>query len=479
MFPRCSVIVAARRLSNGKLLIGQSGTLPWGRNDKDMLFFSRMTTGNTIFGKSQNVVLMGRKTWTSLPKQPLPNRVNWILSKSLPNGMTWEQVRIESRKLMPPELWVIGGGEIYDQCFRELPIERIYLTLMERADVVEPASENLYVPDGTFLEANGDFVRNLERAKLVDESNYFEMADSFTKWRYKIQEYHLPIHPEYQYLNMIHQTLLTGEKKDDRTGTGTISSWGGLTRWNLQEGFPLLTTKKVFWKGVAEELLWFLRGDTDAKKLSVKGIRIWDANGTRDFLDNLGLTHRREGDLGPVYGFQWRNFGASYIDADTKVEGGIDQVRKVLDQLRKNPTDRRCLVMAWNPTALSEMALPPCHVLFQLQGVNGRLNTIFYQRSCDMGLGVPFNIASYALLTHIFAHILGWEVGELVHLMGDVHVYRNHEDALWEQLSRSPYNLPKLRIRCDPKSDPGDYTMEDFDLLDYQSHGVIKMKMAV
>jgi dihydrofolate reductase / thymidylate synthase len=483
MFPRCSLILAARPLTHGRLLIGAGHRLPWPRLPRDLSLFQRLTLGDSIGGRKnqENVVLMGRKTWDSLPQHPLPGRQNWILSRSHPSGLSWESVRRQARTLPPPtEIWVIGGAEIYNQALRELPIERIVFT--EVKPITGDMPHEIYTPEGApiYIEPESTLCHTLQHsAELLDESEPFQQGD----WVCRVKDYRLRRHPEYQYLDLIAHILEQGDRKDDRTGTGTISQWGGMTRWNLaRDGFPLFTTKRVFWRGVAEELLWFLRGQTDATILQNKDIHIWDGNASREFLDSLGFTERAEGDLGPVYGFQWRHFGGSYPSGT----GGIDQIQQVLQQLREKPFDRRGLVLAWNPQALRDMALPPCHVLFQLQGTRDattgkmRLNCGFYQRSCDMGLGVPFNVASYALLTHILAHMLGWEAGELVHWMGDCHVYTNHEEALRTQLERHPNPFPQLRIRCEiPKNDPGEYTLDDFELIGYEPQGTIRMPMAV
>lgn len=194
----------------------------------------------------------------------------------------------------------------------------------------------------------------------------------------------------------------------------------------------------MFWKGVLEELLWFIKGSTNAKELSSKGVRIWDANGSRDFLDNLGFSSRKEGDLGPVYGFQWRHFGADYKDMDSDYSHqGVDQLQKVIDTIKTNPDDRRIILCAWNPKDLPSMALPPCHALCQFYVVNGELSCQLYQRSADMGLGVPFNIASYALLTYMIAHITGLKPGDFVHTLGDAHIYLNHIEPLKMQAERT------------------------------------------
>lgn len=223
-----------------------------------------------------------------------------------------------------------------------------------------------------------------------------------------------PSHDEYQYLNHIKNIIEKGVKKSDRTGVGTFSIFGAQMRYSLRDSFPLLTTKRVFWRGVVEELLWFIRGSTSAHELQGKNVHIWDANSTREFLDSVGLTEREEGDLGPIYGFQWRHFGADYkgMHADYKNQG-IDQLAHVIDTIKNRPNDRRIIMCAWNPVDIPEMALPPCHCLVQFFVANDELSCLLYQRSADMGLGVPFNIASYALLTYMIAHVTGLKVGRL------------------------------------------------------------------
>ena len=245
-----------------------------------------------------------------------------------------------------------------------------------------------------------------------------------------------------------------------------ISQFGTQMRYDLTESFPLLTTKSVYWKGVAEELLWFLKGETDSESLSAKNVRIWDGNGSRDFLDKQGFTDREVGDLGPVYGFQWRHFGAEYEDKHADYSGkGVDQIKSIVEQLRTNPTSRRILFSAWNVADLHKMALPPCHILaqFYVDGSN-RLSCQMYQRSADMGLGVPFNIASYALLTCMLAQVTGFERGEFVHVMGDTHIYKNHVEPLEKQLGRTPLPFPILKLNPE-RREIDEFTMEDFELV--------------
>ncbi|KAJ1984895.1 Thymidylate synthase [Dimargaris verticillata] len=301
-------------------------------------------------------------------------------------------------------------------------------------------------------------------------------------------------HEEHQYLDLVSHIISHGEERADRTGTGTLALFAPpQLRFQLTGGtFPLLTTKRVFTRAVVEELLWFIKGDTNAKHLSAKGVKIWDGNGSRTFLDQVGLAHREEGDLGPIYGWQWRHFGAKYVDCHTDYTGqGVDQLQRVIDTIKSNPTDRRMIVSAWNPADIPAMALPPCHMLCQFYVANPkgqafaedmaqrpRLSCVLYQRSCDMGLGVPFNIASYALLTCMVAHVTGLAPGEFIHTLGDAHVYLDHIEALKTQMTREPHPFPKLRI-IRPVATIDGFTAEDFEFVDYKTHPKIAMKMSV
>ena len=269
-------------------------------------------------------------------------------------------------------------------------------------------------------------------------------------------------------------------KRDDRTGTGTLSLFGAQMRYSLRDGtFPLLTTKKVFYRGIAEELFWFIRGSTNAKELQEKNVRIWDGNSSREFLDSIGLTEREEGDLGPVYGFQWRHFGAEYVDMAADYSGqGVDQLAEVINRIKTKPNDRRIIMSAWNPADLDKMALPPCHCLVQFYVAGGELSCQLYQRSADMGLGVPFNIASYALLTVMIAHVCDLLPGDFVHTLGDAHVYLNHVEPLKTQLEREPKPFPKIVLKRKVEKIE-DFCIDDFEVVGYESHPKIAMNMAV
>lgn len=262
-----------------------------------------------------------------------------------------------------------------------------------------------------------------------------------------------------QYLDLMRHVRDHGARKDDRTGTGTLSVLGYQMRFDLAGGFPVLTTKKLHLRSIIHELLWFLRGDTNIKYLRDNGVTIWDEWADED------------GNLGPVYGAQWRSWPAR--DGST-----IDQIADVINRIRKNPDSRRLIVTAWNPADVDMMALPPCHCLFQFYVANGRLSCQLYQRSADIFIGVPFNIASYALLTHMVAHVTGLKAGEFVHTLGDAHLYLNHLDQANEQLMRRPLPLPRLVIRRDVKA-IDDFRYEDFEIVGYQSHPHIVAPVAV
>ncbi|THG95304.1 hypothetical protein EW026_g6326 [Hermanssonia centrifuga] len=295
-------------------------------------------------------------------------------------------------------------------------------------------------------------------------------------------------HDEQQYLDLIRSVLDTGAVRPDRTGTGTLSIFAPPNlRFSLADAtLPLLTTKRTFLRGILEELLWFVHGATDSTLLSQKGVKIWDGNGSKQFLEKRGLGHRREGDLGPVYGFQWRHFGAKYENCDKDYTGeGVDQLKECIRKIKEDPTDRRIILSAWNPADIPQMALPPCHMMCQFYvhlpstpDEKPKLSCLMYQRSADLGLGIPFNIASYALLTHMIAHITDTEPHELVIQLGDAHVYRDHVDALEVQLKREPRPFPKLRWKRHVEN-IDDFVSEDFLVEGYEPHPSIAMKMSV
>ncbi len=262
-----------------------------------------------------------------------------------------------------------------------------------------------------------------------------------------------------QYLDLLDHVINTGVAKGDRTGTGTRSVFGYQMRFNLQDGFPVLTTKKLHLRSIIHELLWFLKGSTNIAYLKENNVRIWN-----DWADE-------KGDLGPIYGYQWRSWPDYH-------GGHIDQIARVVDSIKNNPESRRHLVCAWNVGQVEEMALPPCHVLFQFYVADGKLSCQLYQRSCDIFLGVPFNIASYALLTLMIARVTGLKPGEFIHTLGDAHIYNNHIEQCKLQLTREPFALPQMKINPDIRN-LSDFTIGDFELVNYQAHPHIKGEISV
>lgn len=278
-----------------------------------------------------------------------------------------------------------------------------------------------------------------------------------------------------QYLNLLNQVLEQGGQKSDRTGTGTASVFGHQMRFDLNQGFPIVTTKRVHFRSVAIELLWFLRGDTNVQYLQDNKVSIWNEWSTAEQTSRFG---RPAGELGPVYGHQWRNFGATKNTDGSYNNDGFDQLAWLINEIKTNPDSRRLIVSGWNPNEANQVALPPCHTLFQFFVQNGKLSCQLYQRSADIFLGVPFNIASYALLTHMVAQVCGLGLGEFIWTGGDCHLYSNHIEQAELQLSREPLPLPKLRLN--PAIDNlFDFSFDDMELIGYQHHAAIKADVAV
>jgi len=513
-----AAIVAASSVSRG---IGYNGKLCWDI-PQDMVHFKRITSYTPKPG-TKNAVIMGRKTWESIPSKfrPLPGRTNIILTRdeaksqhisssiSDPNSvLVASSLKDATTKLSKMDnvgkVFVIGGSQVYEDAIQSGLLNRVIYTEVSNLpsnikfdawfpmlsgeqwhcqpfssydDTVGKESMSEEGASVAVLHTNEksgiqyrflDYTR-IENTKTIKSDNEDSVED-------------VPINTEeMQYLDMCRDIIENGVSRGDRTGTGTLSKFGTQMKFSLRNGtLPLLTTKRTFWRGVAEELLWFIQGNTNANDLAAKDIHIWDGNGSREFLDSRGLQYE-EGDLGPVYGFQWRHFGAEYKDMHTDYSGkGIDQLASCIEKIKNNPEDRRIIMSAWNPADLDIMALPPCHMFcqFYVDTKSNELSCLMYQRSADMGLGVPFNIASYALLTHMIAQVTGRKPGDFVHTIGDAHVYLNHVDALKEQLERTPRPFPKLKINPE-KRNIDDFVFGDFEVVGYNPYKSIKMKMAV
>lgn len=472
-----SLVVAACRSNRG---IGLDGALPWPNLPKDLAHFKSLTTNSAV--------LMGSSTYDSLPSsvKPLPNRLNLVLSSRTRAQLSYPDSVIIVGSLdaatdillarRQTNVFVIGGESVYRAALsRPEWSSRIYYTEIRnhfQADRFFPIDLNAENSDFDIVSMSADQFDHTTAFRFIE---YVRRVPGATLPN--VLPSQLP-HPEMQYLNLVQRILRTGVLRGDRTGTGTISLFGESMRFSLRDSFPLLTTKRVFWRGVAEELFWFINGSTDGNKLAERRVHIWDGNGSREFLDKRGFTDRAVGDLGPVYGFQWRHFGAEYTDMNTDYTGhGVDQLVNLINTIKTNPNDRRMLLCAWNPAATHLMALPPCHLLAQFYVANCELSCQMYQRSCDMGLGVPFNIASYSLLTRLIAEVTGLKAGDFVHVLGDAHVYTNHVDALTEQLKREPRPFPTLKIRH--RDSIEEFCFEDLTLEGYDPHDALKMKMAV
>ncbi|CAM0877509.1 unnamed protein product [Alopecurus aequalis] len=499
------VVVAATR----DMGIGKDGVLPW-KLPCDLKFFKELTLTTSDPAK-KNAVIMGRRTWESIPLKlrPLPGRLNVILTRSGSfDFATAENVVIcgsmnsalellasTTYCLSIEKVFIIGGGQILRESLNGPACEAIHLTDIQSDiecdtfippvdfSVFQPWCSSLPVVESNIRHSFVTYVRVRKSVSEAHDSNGKESTEHDTKSnKFEIENFSfLPKkifdrHEEYYYLNLVDDIIRCGNQKSDRTGTGTLSKFGCQMRFNLRKSFPLLTTKRVFWRGVVEELLWFISGSTSAKE---KGIHIWDGNASREYLDSVGLANREEGDLGPVYGFQWRHFGAEYTDMHADYTGkGFDQLMDVIDKIKNNPDDRRIIMSAWNPSDIKKMALPPCHMFAQFYVENGELSCQMYQRSADMGLGVPFNIASYSLLTCMIAQVCGLSPGDFVHVIGDAHVYRTHVRALEEQLQKLPKPFPVLKINPS-KTDIDSFVAADFTLAGYDPHKKIEMEMAI
>ena len=471
-------------------IIGVNGTLPW-KIPEDLHNFRDITMGQTI--------IMGRKTWESLPA-PLHHRNHIILSRAppppsppIPNvhwARSMEEIgtlitRFQAEYAPHHRFYVIGGADVYRQFLDPLCPFRPQTLRITHIDKVIEDGQSKTNPGGTTVRfpfpTDYKILSYSLKQKSKEEDCFFQFIT------YRQDSSPIPA-ADITYKDLAEDILTYGHQRTDRTGTGTTSVFGRQLHFDLSGSVPLLTTKQVPWKAVVKELLWFLRGDTDASKLAAEGVRIWDGNSSREFLDGRGLGHLPEGDIGAGYGFQWRHFGGTYQTCKETYDNtiGYDQVAAVLDQLRTDPFSRRIFMSAWNPSALGEMALPPCHVSAQFyveedKGSGRRfLSCHMYQRSVDTFLGLPFNIMSYATLTHIFATLTGMYPKELIISTGDTHIYSDHVEQVKTQCQRIPYSSPLLVINPDiAEKGLEEITVDDFDVVGYFHHGVLKGKMAV
>ncbi len=463
------------------------------RNSFDLKWFSMITKSNSE-GK-ENVLVMGKTTYLSLPSLPslpggtsnLPGRKLIVVSKTLqlpstpfsssappPAGNAVPIVAsslTEALSLAGKQqgvyIFVIGGVKLIEEALVNPGLERIYITSFK---------PNKPVVSDVFLRVKIP-------ARFYLKSSFAFSEDSTTGVYETYENLNSRMSGEYQYFDLLNEVLGSGTIRVDRTGTGTVSAFSpSEIKFSLKDGsFPLLTTKRLFFRGVVGELLWFLTGKTNVAALREKGINIWSGNTSRASLDTVGLTEYPEGETGPLYGFQWRHFGAKYQLGKLNYTGeGVDQIANIVHLLKHDPFSRRIVLSAWNPVDLDKCCLSPCHVLCQFYVSTDKkyLSSKLYIRSNDLFLGAPWNIASYSLLTRILAHLTGYEVLELCYSIGDAHIYRNHVIQVKDQLTRSIRPFPVLEITGNPAS-IDDFTEENFTLRGYHPHPAIKASMAV
>lgn len=446
--------------------IGLNGSIPW-YLPEDLAFFKQHTLNN--------VVIMGKNTFDSLPDsvKPLPNRSNVVISSTYYNNQSNRLSLLKQGVQVFPSLtdalklykfstvFIIGGQQLYQEALHLNIVDEIILT-----KIYHTFPTDRFLPD-----FKSDFVLHSTSEKFLSSTNLVFRHFTYLK---KSQEFN--------YLNILQHVLFNGINRSDRTNVGTLSVFGSQMRFDLKNSFPLLTTKRVPFQSVLKELLWLVKGDTNSKHLQDQGVNIWNGNTTREFLDNRGLTHLPEGDIGEMYGHQWRHWGSTYTNCTADYSNqGIDQLQQVIDEIKSNPTSRRLIVTALNPSSYNNSCLLPCHTTFQFY-VDTTKNTLschLYQRSGDLFLGIPFNIASYSILTYMVAKICNLQPGEFIHTIGDSHVYLNHVEQVNLQLSRNPKPFPTLSLKNRSYDSIDDFTLQDFELSNYNPHPSIKAPMAI
>ena len=469
---------------------------------EDMKYFKNITTQEYI-KNHKNIVIMGYNTWKSIPDKykPLPNRINIIITKNHFSEMKFtestENIKVfndfnfcykyleqeENNGNLLGDKFIIGGAQLYNHVHSNYlhMVNKVYETVVNYNIVKSNQThytnliendDNLYSEIDFRIDIYNDF--KLINKKYMDthEVSVIYNNNKLHGVTYNIyQNIRYLNNGEKQYLDLMKSILYKNNIKDSRNSR-VISQFGEKMVFDLREGFPLLTTKRTPFKTILRELLWFIRGSTSNKELNDKNVHIWDGNSSKEFLESRGLDYE-EGELGPVYGFQWRKFGADYNNPNSK---GVDQLNNVIDLINNDPTSRRIILSAWNPVDLDKMALPPCHVMIQFSVDKEFLDAQLYQRSGDMFLGVPFNIASYSILMHIIGSITGYTPRYFHHVLGDAHIYMNHIDAIGEQIHRIPNKFPELKL-TKKIVDINDINEDDFILENYNHYPTIKAEM--
>ena len=454
-------IIVAIDNDNG---IGKNGIIPWSKPN-DMANFKRITTTVLDYNKS-NAVIMGRLTWESLPSKHLPNRINIIISSTL-NQTEYDEITIfqtlndaieyTKNNIMIEKVFIIGGERIYQEALLHYDLRYIYVT-----NILENYNCDKFFPK-----------IDPSRFKLESSDNIKELV--FNKY-INIYNSERENKEEIEYLNLLKSILDNGVEKNTRNGM-TKSLFVNRLSFDMNNGFPLLTTKKCFWRGIVEELLFFINGKTNANILKTKNIKIWNENTSKEFIETRNLDYK-EGDMGPMYGFQWRHYGSEYYGMDHNYNGmGFDQLKNCINNIKENPNDRRHIITTFNPNDVSKSVLAPCHgICTQFYVDNNKLSCAMVQRSADCFLGLPFNIASYALLLHLIAKECDLEPFKLEMILMDTHIYEEHFDVVKEQIKRKPFIFPKLMF-TKKKILNNEYKYEDFELHNYICHDKLSGKM--
>ena len=481
-----NLIVAFCKSNNG---IGMDGQIPWMLRN-DLKNFQQITI-KTFKPNTKNMVVMGRKTWESLPikSKPLKNRINVVLTRNTDPSFKKEiesckdtyvknnfndilEVSDLNEQFNLSNVFIIGGEAIYKQALESGKVKKIYVT-----EIYENFDCDTFFPSVSEIDFNLTYV-----SKFYSENNIYYRYKEFTSIKcnnvqtWKNQE-------ELKYLEVLNKIITKGLVREDRTGVGTYSLFGERFEYDISDTFPALTTKRVFMKGIFEELMLYISGKTDNKILNDKKIHIWDGNTTREFLDKRGLSHYPEGDMGETYGFNFRHFGAEYIDCKQDYSGqGFDQIQNVLHLIKNDPHSRRIIISLWNPGTMDKAALPACLCFYQfyVDTKNKQLNLQIYIRSSDYFLANNWNTLTGALLVNMICNLkdINLKPGKLVVVTGDVHVYKNHLDQVKENLERVPRPFPKL-VFSEEKESLCDYTYSDLKLIDYNPYKNIKAPMAV
>ena len=471
---------------NKKGLLGQENDL-YSTSSKDLHYFSQVTKGH--YFPKENIIVMGYNTWLSLPSKPLKDRYNIVVTKNHADEIedtcrfpSLERVftHLEEIKHNFGEVFIIGGASIYEQCLRNYPdqLNKMYITEID--DTWKGNEESKYFDYSSVLPKLTLIKQRVERTdtRIYDPESKKYIVKNLNLSFQVYQKKELVNDDEYKYLQLMDSIMKQGNVIEGRNGL-TKSLFGEKMVFDLSK-FPLLTTKKMGYKTILRELLWFIKGSTDNQELKDRNVHIWSANASKSFLESRGLPYE-EDDLGPIYGFQWRHFGAEYKDRHTDYSGkGYDQLQWLINEIKENPSSRRLILSAWNPAALDKMALPPCHILsqFYVNQKEGTLSCQLYQRSGDMFLGIPFNIASYSFLTYILCKLTGYKPGKLHHVIGDAHIYEEHDTAVLLQLKRVPKVFPTLTI-SDDLTDIDSIHEDMFTIKNYECYSRISAPMKV